>query len=605
MASKSARQADPDSLREGYLSRIEAATDTAASRTNHSAWVQKHTTLQGDPFNFKHHEMQVDIFDDPASRIAVRKCSQVGLSELQVRKLLTISAVMRYVRVIYTLPTRQFAMRFAKDRVDTTIEQAPMIYGMLKRGSDSAEQKVFTNGNVLYVTGTYGDNSAISVPATYIVNDELDFSNQEVVSKMSSRLRHAEENEDGYRGFHYKFSTPTLPGFGVTKEFEKGDQKYYACRCSRCNHDNIPGWYTHFTVPGYDGDMREFDAQTATPLIDSDKHLEAYIRCSKCGKNLWDDLINPARRRWVAKYPDRKYSSYQVSPWDVPHYNKPSEIVLQMKDYTRHMDFMNFVVGLDYQDSDSVFSLEPFNDSNDTKFVRPDKVAGNLWLGGHRLCAGMDVGKVCHFMVGYPTETGMKVVYAEEIKHTAQAPGKQRLFKLLKMFNIQYFVMDSGPDITLVRDALEFCKMHGIRAFASEYVRTVGLENFQPNPETQIVKVNRTETLTQLMKSHNTRNIQYPAQGTHPVMYTVKNQVTALKKIVREVDSGEMLEQFVKTGPDHFGHTMNYLNIAVQMASGGLSMSSVVGANPMVKRIKMRGGSSRDTQRRLYGESYV
>ena len=136
----------------------------------------------------------------PASRIAVRKCSQVGLSELQVRKLLTISAVMRYVRVIYTLPTRQFAMRFAKDRVDTTIEQAPMIYGMLKRGSDSAEQKVFTNGNVLYVTGTYGDNSAISVPATYIVNDELDFSNQEVVSKMSSRLRHAEENEDGYRG---------------------------------------------------------------------------------------------------------------------------------------------------------------------------------------------------------------------------------------------------------------------------------------------------------------------------------------------------------------------------------------------------------------------
>ena len=84
---------------------------------------------------------------------------------------------------------------------------------------------------------------------------------------MSSRLRHAEENEDGYRGIPLQILYPTLPGFGgVTKEFEKGDQKYYACRCSRCNHDNIPGWYTHFTVPGYDGDMREFDAQTATPL---------------------------------------------------------------------------------------------------------------------------------------------------------------------------------------------------------------------------------------------------------------------------------------------------------------------------------------------------
>ena len=70
-------------------------------------------------------------------------------------------------------------------------------------------------------------------------------------------------------------------------------------------------------------------------------------------------------------------------------------------------------------------------------------------------------------MVGYPTETGMKVIYAEEIKHTAQTPGRQRLFNLLKTFNIQYFVMDSGPDITLVRDALEFCKMNGIRAFAS------------------------------------------------------------------------------------------------------------------------------------------
>lgn len=605
MAAKNQPTQDPDSLREGYLSRIGAATDTVSSRSKHSAWVQKHTTLQGDPFNFKHHEMQVDIFDDPASRIAVRKCSQVGLSELQVRKLLTISAVMRYVRVIYTLPTRQFAMRFAKDRVDTTIEQAPMVSGMLKRGSDSAEQKVFTNGNVLYVTGTYGDNSAISVPATYVVNDELDFSNQEVVSKMSSRLRHAEENEDGYRGFHYKFSTPTLPGYGVTKEFEKGDQKYYACKCSRCSHWNVPGWYTHFTVPGYDGDMREFDQQMAMPLIESGQHMDAYIRCSKCGNDLWHDLSNPDQRQWIAKHPDRAYSSYQVSPWDVPHYNKPYEILNQMTEYTRHMDFMNFVVGLDYQDSDSVFSLEPFSDTNDTRFIRPDQVDSNrATLPSNHLCAGMDVGKICHFMVGYPTETGFKVIYAEEVKHTAQAPGRQRIFNLLNLFGIKYFVIDSGPDITLVRDVLEFCKANSIKGFASEYVRTVGLENFQPNPDTQIVKVNRTETLSQLMKLHNTRNVQYPAPGSHPAMNTVKQQVTALKKITREMDNGEMIEQFVKTGPDHYGHTLNYLGIAIQMAKGGLQMNNVVGARPMVSRVKMKEGGSRDERRKLYGEMY-
>ena len=581
-----------DPVTSAFVTRLNARSELISAQVKHSEWVQKNTTLNGLPFNFKDHEMQQQIFDDPASRLAVRKCSQVGLSELLVRKLLTISAVMRYVRVIYTLPTRQFAMKFSKDRVDSVITQSPVLSGMLKKGADSVEQKIFTNANALYMTGTFGDASAISIPATYVVNDEVDFSNLEVIGKMSSRLRHAPVNPDGYRGYHYKFSTPTLPNYGVSEAFDNGKQYYYVVKCKCCNHVQAPSWYEDFIIPGYDDEINELDRTLMRQLMDRGAHDKAYIKCQKCGKDLMPSLIDPNNRRWMAKYPDRQESSYQISPWDVPVYNTPKSILTQMLEYKRTMDFYNFVLGLDYVDADSIFMDDPFLRNVGATWWR--YAGGTTSNSMTHTVIGMDVGKICHMTVGVKTDTELHVVYAKEIHHTQTRPALQTIKDMLLFYNCRVFCVDAGPDITLVRQLLEFCSEVGIEAYAVEYVRKVGLKDYELNKDTGVCKANRTNLLTDLMKQHNTLGIQYAPETVAPIMATFKEQVTNLKKITREQPDGEMLEQFVKTGPDHFGHSMNYMRIASEILEG--PGSSVVGVLPMVSGIQMRGLNQQDKE---------
>jgi hypothetical protein len=580
-----------DPITSAFVTRLNSRSELISSQTKHSEWVQKNTTINGVDFTFKDHEMQQQIFDDPSSRLAVRKCSQVGLSELLVRKLLTISAVMRYVRVIYTLPTRQFAMKFSKDRVDSVITQSPVLSGMIKKGADSVEQKVFVNSNVLYMTGTFGDSSAISIPATYVVNDELDFSNLEVIGKMSSRLRHAPVNADGYRGYHYKFSTPTLPNFGVSEAFDNGKQYYYVVKCKCCNHVQAPSWYEDFIIPGYDDEINELDRTLMRQLMDRGAHDKAYIKCQKCGKDLMPSLLDPENRRWMAKYPDRQESSYQISPWDVPVYNTPKSILTQMLEYKRTMDFYNFVLGLDYVDSDSIFMDDPFIRNIGAQWWRYIDGAAHSSSMVNTVI-GMDVGKICHMTVGVLTEKGLEIVWAEEIHHTASKPALEGIKNRLQFFNCRVFAMDAGPDITLVRELLEFCSNYAIEAYAVEYVRKVGLKDFELNKETGVCKANRTNLLTDLMKQHNTYGIQYASETVAPIMRTFKDQVTNLKKITREQPDGEMLEQFVKTGPDHFGHSMNYCRIA-SLVLDGPSMSAV-GVLPYVSGVTLRGHGDQD-----------
>lgn len=567
----------------GFLNRINSRADSIAGQTRHSEWVQANTSHNGQNFSFKDHEMQVQIFDDPASRLAVKKCSQIGLSELLVRKLATIMAVMRYVRVIYTLPTRQFAMKFSKDRIDSVINQSEALKGLLQKGSDSVEQKIFVNSNAMYVTGTFGDSSAISIPANYVVNDEVDFSNLEVVGKMSSRLRHAPINPDGIRGYHYKFSTPTLPGYGISEAFDAGSQQYYMVKCKCCNHQQAPSWYHDFIIPGYDDDITELDKNLILSLMDKGLHEDAYIKCQKCGRDLMPSLLDPKRRQWVATHPNRKNSSYQISPWDVPVYNTPTSILMQMPEYKRQMDFYNFVLGLEYEDADSVFLSEIFSTRNNAVWQQPNEG----FTSSYSTVIGMDVGKICHFTVGVSFGSKLHIIYAEEISHSAAKPAMQRIKTLLTAFNCGCFCLDSGPDITLVRELLEWCALEQIPAYASEYVRKIGLKDIEPDDITHIVKVNRTNTFTGLMKDHNQGNIEYVADDRAPIMSTFKAHVCNLKKIQRELVDGDMLEQIVKTGPDHFGHSLNYCNIA-RLLLGEVGNSELLGVLPGITGVTMQ-----------------
>ncbi len=554
-----------------------------------------HAFVEGEPWSFKDHEYQVDILNDTHQRIAIQKCSQVGASELGVQGALATLASWPNIRIIYSLPTLLFAQTFSKDRIDGAIDSSEH-YSQMTTDQSAGYKKV--GDSKLYVIGTYGAKAAISVPAEMIISDEVDFSDPVVLGKLNSRIRHAKTvDEWENRGFRRRFSTPTVHGFGINKDFEIGDQRHYMCRCKHCNKVVLPDFMQDFIVPGYDDDIMKFTRYDLNdPRYDP---MAAWIKCSNCGKDLKESLLDPERRMWVAKKPDvKKYRSYQIFPWDVPTVNSPSEIIHQLEGYPLRSDFMNFVIGLPYSDKENSFTTSP---EHMDRFCTLDLWVAGLVMSGE-MYGGADIGLVCHFNVRVRVGTRSHIVYMEKIINNKKDPGYEKFLKRYDSMGLTKLCIDNGPDISLVnmlvnaRDGIHSVVYTTVSGVVPAVLKADGLQ----------VNADRTKTLRLVMEAHNMGEVSYPAN--EDLKRELTSHLATTKKIREEDGLGGYNEKFIKTSSeDHWVHSLNYSSIAMLICSYSASSGSGVAAMPSVSTTKVGGNSVRqqkqDTLQGLFGIS--
>lgn len=539
--------------------------------------------VDGEPFSFKDHEYQIEIMRDTHSRIAVRKCSQVGLSELVVQKSLGLSAVLKNNTIMFSLPTKEMATKFSKHRFDGAIEASDYYSGLLGAGDNSAGMKKLGTSHI-YIIGTYGDKSAISTPAEMIFSDEVDFSNPIVLGKLNSRIRHAKAlDARGNRGYVYRFSTPTAEGFGIDVDFQKGDQRYYLCKCEHCEHWVEPHYLRDFVIPGWDKSLLDFSRDNLDdPRYDTES---AHILCSHCKRDLFTSLCNPARRQWVAKKPDNWNHSYQVNPWDVPAYNTPQNIVRQYGDYPLKSDFFNFVLGLPFSDNDNSFQTDDV--------WRSQVCDVDLWLFQNCVVrygtvGGMDVGKTCHLVVKIRAGTGWHIIWMEKIHNTQQSPATPAVLERFDFYGMRKLCIDSGPDITLVN--LLTSAREGIQAVV--YTTVGGYMAIEEKKAGDIINADRTKTLTLLMQDHNAGKLHYP--HADQLKIELFQHLATTKKIREPGADGVMKEKFVKSDKqDHWVHALNYANIA-GLACELLEGTAEGAALPSVSTVRL-GSKPRET----------
>lgn len=567
-------------------SRLRARLDQGEGLKGLDEVVEKHSKIDGEPFTFGNHEFQREIIRDTRSRIAVRKCSQVGLSELMVQKVLALSSVLNHKRIIFTLPVSAMAQKFSKDRIDGAINQSDYYSGMVKAANNSASQKLI-GSTMLYVGGTFGDTGAISVPAYAVISDEVDFSNQEVLGKLSSRLRAQEQDEMGYPGMRFEFSTPTVDDFGIDHRFQSGDQRYYMVKCRHCNQWSVPDFFQDFVVPGMDKPLVELERRDLRDNVY--RFSETWLKCPCCSNELWSSILDNSRRQWVAKFPDRWEHSYQVAPWDVPKFNNPVSIIKQFGEYTNYQDFANFVLG------------QPFTSPDNTFLTNEDHVHrvndAELWIFQQHIVrsstvGGLDVGKTCHLVVMADHGKHSYVVWSEEITNTISSPAAPQVLERFDFFKMRKLVVDAGPDLTLVSTLVNAKGLGAISA--CQYARTVpGLSVITEHDDGQLIKADRTKTLDNVMRRHNAAEIHYPRR----VIDDIFTHLKALKKIRNpnaDADGGAV-ERFEATAEDHYGHALNYANIA-RMALEEFNGAGVVGAPAVVK--KFRFGENAPSKRK-------
>lgn len=543
------------------LQRIRVASSVDGDLSGIADWICQNTADPKDnrkKFSFHEHEYQIDIANETAPNAYVIKPSQVGASELEVRVMLAMASIIRNCTVIYTLPTAAFAKVFAKGRVDPVITNSEALKQGLNKDVDSSTMKQI-GGSFIYFGGTYGQQAAISIPAQVLITDEKDFSNPVVLSTYKSRLGH---NKNG--GYHRSFSTPTVEGFGIAADYADSSQAEYMVKHDACAKWVNLDFFDHVVVPGFDSKLNMFRKDDLkNPRY---KWQDAWIRCPECSQVITAaNMADPAKRAWVHRAPEHPDKGYRVKPFDVIAYNPPWKTLSYVKDYERHADWVNFKVGLTFEDAENSFVKDRIQKSAVLSAIQ----AGEGAAAG--CVMGVDVGNISHIVIAKRMGRKFKIIYRERVGQTGDNALLTRVKLLKKWFGVRIVVIDIGPDLTVPKQLI--AQLPSGHAWAAQYVRQISgsLETYSLDEAEQIASVNRTALIDEVAKAMNGGWIETPLDEFQTLY---EEHLRAMKRVTQLNNQGEAMSLWVKTGEDHFAHATFYCWLADMIAGANVTTAT-------------------------------
>ena len=501
-------------------------------------WICENTYVKGTNWGFVDHEFQLDIVNDKRPESACQKCAQMGLTELEIRRALGFTVLNTGGTVIYTLPTRTFALKFAKGRIDPVIATSKTLRTSMVTGADGSEFKQIGNG-FMYIGGAQNVSQSISVPADYLVHDEVDFSNPNALAAYGSRIRHSDHK------IRRHFSTPTVSGYGINLMMEDTSQARYVVKCGKCTTELMPDFFEDVRIPGFD---QSFDKFTKADLhVDRYKWREAYIICKRCKNPIDKYLADKSRRRWVHMFPSKDKAGWFVRPFDLMKYNSTASIIGQISQYKRYQDYVNNVHGLTYKSQENEIDIGTV--IQNTVIDEEDY--------GEGCYMGIDVGKKIRIMIAKPSGEKFDVIKAMTIRGSEFS--HETIAELFFRYGCIRMVIDSQPDWTLcqhvvakIGDTCHPC------VYVEENKRKP--EHFTINKDTNIVNAVRTTCLDGFVQDVNKSKVQFPKCDE---MEDVRKHFTGMKRTEEYGDDGELVPRWTKiSDEDHYFHAGLYCWLA-------------------------------------------
>lgn len=509
------------------------------SRTNETVaeWVCNNTTFgNGKHFSLYRHRFQEAILNDTHPNLCVKKLSQMGITEISIRKALWFLSNNPGTSVLYTLPDTNMKKRVAQTRFKPIFDRD---FASQSGDGQVRNTDVMQLGNSFMYVSANVESDATSTPVDMIINDEYDLSDQEFLALVNSRIQHS--------SFKIKqgFSTPTFDQYAISLEYSTSDQREYFVQCEHCNHWQVP-LYTldNVFIPNLPDSVVDLKTDIDPTLAVSLDLDNAYVKCCKCGKRL--NLGDDAKRDWVAKYPDRTHSrGYWIRPFSSDLLSI-KYLVTTMADFIKKDQLRracNTVLGEEYADKNSRLEIKDIMECMvDARVPEIDKSKPAF--------VGIDVGVNCHLTI---TTNDADVVLFEVIPFDRLIP---RLNELNEKYNIVCGAIDRHPQIILsnmVRDWSEN------RIYPVVYT---GIRDADPHKDVagnvDYYNVNRTNALDTVKELINTHKMKFYGYGN------LKSTITEhLRDMYRDdgVDGKE--PRWVKmTGNDHFFHSLGYAFVA-------------------------------------------
>ncbi len=420
--------------------------------------------------------------------------------------------------VIYTFPTQTEVYQFAKARAKPMIEASPFLRTQIG-DVDNSEYKSFANGSAMYFRGTITSRQATSVPADLLVHDELDQSAPDTLQMYQDRLRASLDPRT------YLYSTPTIPGFGITRAWEQTDQREWTWTCGQCGREQVFAPMDR-SVPWQE--MLDFE----TPCF----------RCADCQAEVQREWVTAGR--WVPQAPENAGRAGYHLTGIMPPESTAERLAEAWRDVIYPERFVQGHIGLPEVAGD--------------KSVTEDMIAFGDWPNTLQhpgpLYAGLDQGKKLDFIAGDGAGKIICVWRFDDWSEVAAA---------MHTLHIRMLVCDVAPDARPVQVLMG--QFPG-RVLGADYslLKVTDQEWFDKKAHSPIVAIARTPGLDATREP-----LVMGADGgdVFPICAPdlrreLLAQLCAAVRTRGEDAQGRPVAKWVETGPDHMRHAHLYYRVA-------------------------------------------
>ncbi len=500
------------------------------------SWVHfNQIQLHSGPWAVAHHEYQVDLLNSQALVEYWKKGSQMGFTEIAILWGAHGCLYGKFPTGLgVVFPTGDSVNKYSKERWGPMISLNWEAFGKYVSG-DSAEQKKVGRATIHFrgakethkIEGSKGTSiQAKQWSADALIFDEKDEMAPNMVAMMLKRIGHAKADGIPKRAYIRALSTPSIPGWGIEKDYEQGTQHVWMIKCTKCN--------------------KETCLDLAFPdCLHQASNGDVIRLCPGC-RQAW---LNPRKGYWVAQYEKRDIITRWISRLNTNYADL--KMILDCYQFPHKYDgglqeLYNSELARGYVASENKLETEDVYDC----------CSWDALQAAHKgpTCVGVDVGKQFHVTVATrPADGVLKIIYLARVSEI------EDVREICLRFNAGCVVMDLEPE---TRTARRFQKTMDIPVWLCDEQGTRKKDDGWYDDD-MLLSVNRTEKCDMVVQEVRTKGmIILPRRCEEVAQFALElSNIVKAKRIDKL--SGSVAFYWNNMGrPDHYFHSLLFCIMA-------------------------------------------
>ncbi len=451
---------------------------------------------KGSELEFHDRKYLLDLYKATWSypKMVIKKSAQVGVTTFALTKAFWLCDNYQ-TSVIFTMPTHGDVSIFSQTRINPMLKSAQTDNDI---GIDNVSVKQIGN-SFIYLRGAWTEKQALSIPSDYNIHDEIDFSKPDIREMYEERL-----SASDFR-WQLDISTPTIPNYGISKEFEETTKNLWVVDCRACGHRQE---------------------------VKIDNIIDEEYRCLKC-----KEILDRENGKWEAQQKS-EVAGFHITQL-MAGWLPASEILRKRERYIFKRDFFNFVLGEEYYGGEEMVTradiLALLYDGKEI----PDE--------GTKTAVGIDWGDISWAVV----RRGNTILHIQKITGDTRTHPKQ-VAELMEKFNA-YAVCDFGYGDTKNKALIDWFPK---KVWQCLYTAKTIFPRFDDNDRK--VHIDRTLSLKESFEEIKAKGVRIVATPEINVFISHFGNMVEKKSMD---EHGQMKEDIQSAGDDHYAHAYNYARL--------------------------------------------